>query len=205
VVDEDVMAFVCATLPPAPARVLEVGAGGGELAEALRHRGRDVVAIDPASESAAVTAVALHELDEPDASFDAAVAVVSLHHVDPLAESCRTLGRVVRPSGILVVDEFDVERFDERAARWWLAQRADAEDHVAAEPHAVIAQLREHIHPLRLVREALSECFSLQAPIRGSYLHRWNMPAGLRDAEEELIAAGRLPATGARFTGLRHD
>jgi SAM-dependent methyltransferase len=205
VVDKDVMAFACSTLPPPPARVLEVGAGCGELAAALRHRGHDVLAIDPASESAAVTAVALHELDEPDASFDAAIAVVSLHHVDPLAESCRILGRVVRPSGILVVDEFDVERLDERAARWWLAQRPDAHEDGAAEPHEVIAHLRDHIHPLRLVREALSEWFTLQAPVRGPYLHRWNLPPGLRDAEEELIAAGRLPATGARFAGVRHD
>ena len=70
-------------LPPAPARVLEIGAGGGELAGALRDEGYDVVAIDPASETPAVRAVALGDLDEPAASFDAAVAVVSLHHVEP--------------------------------------------------------------------------------------------------------------------------
>ena len=73
----DVLRFVRAALPPAPARVLEIGAGDGELARALRGDGYDVVAIDPASESPDVLAVALNELDERPASFDAGVAVVT--------------------------------------------------------------------------------------------------------------------------------
>jgi ribosomal protein S18 acetylase RimI-like enzyme len=200
---EGVLAFVSGALPPAPARVLEVGAGSGELAEALRRRGYDVVAIDPASGSPAVRPVALHELDEPDASFDAAVAVVSLHHVEPLAESSRRLAAVLKPGGPLVVDEFDVERFDERAAAWWLARRTVAHDHEPGDPPAIVAHLREHLHSLRDVRGALAEWFELGEPVRGPYLYRWNLPPGMRGAEEELIASGRLPATGARLVGAR--
>src|SRR5256885_5685179 len=118
-----VLGFVRAALPQPPARVLEVGAGNGELAAALRDAGYDVLAIDPAGEHPGVQAVALHEVGEPAGSFDAAVAIVSLHHVEPLAQSCRRLGELVRPGGALIVDEFDVERYDERAARWWLTQR----------------------------------------------------------------------------------
>jgi SAM-dependent methyltransferase len=193
---------VRSALPPAPTRVLEVGAGGGELAGALRGDGYDVVAIDPASETPDVRAVALGDLDEPPASFDAAVAVVSLHHVEPLAGSCRRLAEVVRPGGALVVDEFDVEQLDEAAAAWWLARR-ESDCHEPAGPADVVADLREHIHPLRLVRETLAEWFVLGAPVRGAYLHRWNLPPGLLEAEEELIAAGRLSATGARMVGTR--
>jgi SAM-dependent methyltransferase len=203
VVDEGVLAFVCGALPAPPARVLEVGAGGGELAEELRRRGYDVLAIDPASESPAVSAIALHELQEPAASFDAALAVVSLHHVEPLDESCRVLGSVVRPGGALVVDEFDVERLDERAARWWLSRHGPHEHHDAATPAGVVADLREHLHPLSRLRDVLAEWFELGETVRGSYLHRWDLPAGVRAAEEELIAAGRLPATGARLVGTR--
>jgi SAM-dependent methyltransferase len=193
---------VRSALPPAPTRVLEVGAGGGELAGALRGDGYDVVAIDPASDTPDVRAVALCDLDEPPASFDAAVAVVSLHHVEPLAGSCRRLAEVVRPGGALVVDEFDVEQLDEAAAAWWLARR-EPHCHEPAGPADVVADLREHIHPLRLVRETLAEWFVLEAPVRGAYLHRWNLPPGLLEAEEELIAAGRLSATGARMVGTR--
>jgi SAM-dependent methyltransferase len=194
----DVTAFIRAALPAPPGRVLEVGAGDGELAAALAAAGYDVLAIDPAADTPAVRAVALHELDEPGASFDAAVAVVSLHHVEPLEESCRRLGELVRPGGALAIDEFDLDRFDERAARWWLGHSGHGH-----EPAEVIATLREHLHSLTRLREALGPWFALGEPVRGPYLHRWDVPEGLREPEERLIAAGELPAVGARLVGVR--
>jgi SAM-dependent methyltransferase len=200
--DPDVEGFVLGALPPAPARVLEVGAGRGELAEALGAAGHDVVAIDPRSEVATVVRVALHELREPPASFDVAVAVVSMHHVEPLAESCRRLAELVRPGGTLVLDEFDVERLDERAARWWLAHRETTGDNHRL-PADVIADMRQHCHWLSTLRRTLAEWFELGEPARGPYLYRWHVPLGLRPVEEEQIAAGQLPATGARLVGRR--
>jgi len=192
----DVIAFVRAALPAAPARVLEVGAGDGELAATLVAAGYDVVAIDPDSPAPEVRAVALQELDEPP--FDAAVAVLSLHHVEPLHESVRRLADLVRPGGALVVDEFDVDRLDERAARWWLRHSGEA-----IEPHELVAGSREHMHSLALLRETLGRWFELGEPVRGAYLYRWKLPPGLREDEEELIAAGELPAIGARLVGVR--
>src|SRR3954447_20810935 len=117
--DPGVVAFVRAALPPHPARVLEVGAGSGELAAALRDAGYDVVAIDPAADGApGVEPVALIDVVAEDASFDAAGAVLSLPQLEPLTGSGDPLAEVVRPGGALVVDEFDIDRFDERAARW---------------------------------------------------------------------------------------
>ena len=198
-----VATFVRSALPAPPARVLEIGAGSGELAAAMTEAGYEVVAIDPAAASPAVRAAALHELDEPAASFDAAVAVVSLHHVEPLGESCRRLGELVRAGGILVVDELDVERFDERAASWLLEQRGPADGHEQREPEALVADLRSHLHALDRVRESLAEWFAIGEPVRGPYLYRWELPPRAREAEELLTAAGRLPATGARFVGTR--
>jgi SAM-dependent methyltransferase len=202
VLDEGVLAFVSGALPAPPARVLEVGAGDGELAAALVERGYDVVAIDPASDGPPVEPVPLHELDAPDASFDAAVAVVSLHHVEPLAESCRRLAEVVRAGGPLVVDEFDVERYDGRAARWWLKRRAESGHDHDREPRELVADLRAHLHSLDRIREALDPWFALAPPVRVPYLHRWHLPPGLLGEEERLIAAGELPATGARLVGM---
>lgn len=192
----DVIAFVRAALPPAPARVLEVGAGNGDLAAALADAGYEVVAIDPASESANVRRVALNELDE--APFDAAVAIVSFHHVEPLEESFERLAALVRPGGVLVVDEVDFERFDERAARWWL----DHADH-DGDPAEMVAGVRGHMHTLARLREALAPWFATGEPVRGPYLYRWDLPPGLREAEVELIASGALPATGARLVSRR--
>jgi SAM-dependent methyltransferase len=199
----DVSAFVLAALPAAPARLLEIGAGSGELAAALREGGYEVAAIDPASESPTVRNVALHELDEPPASFDAAVAVISFHHIEPLDESCRRLGDLVRSGGTLVVDEFDIEQFNEPAASWWLGQRPVAGEDEPAGPRELVADLRDHLHPLGRICDALDEWFLLGVPVRGAYLYRWDLPPGMSDTEEQLIAAGRLPATGARMLGTR--
>jgi SAM-dependent methyltransferase len=203
--DPDVESFVVSALPPSPARVLEVGAGSGELADALDSAGYEVVAIDPRSDAPGVIAVALHEVAEPPASFDAAVAVVSLHHVEPLAESCRRLAELLRPGGTLVLDEFDVDRLDEDAARWWLDQRRTSgdDDRHRREPAEVIADMRHHIHRVSTLRAELEEWFELGEPAYGPYLYRWWLPPGLRPAEESLIAAGRVPATGVRIVGTR--
>jgi SAM-dependent methyltransferase len=199
----DLRAFVRANLPEPPARVLEVGAGAGDLARALRVGGYDVLAIDPKSDSDDVRAVALADLEEPAGSFAAAVAVVSLHHVDPLEPSCRRLGELIEPGGTLLVDEFDVGAFDVRAASWWLEQR-----HALGEPQPksaeeLVAEHREHLHPLERILAALEPEFELGRPVRGAWLHRWNLGESLRAVEEEAIARGRLPATGARLVGRR--
>jgi len=199
----DLRAFVRANLPEPPARVLEVGAGAGTLARALRQVGYDVLAIDPKSAGDDVRKVALADLDEPPGSFAAAIAVVSLHHVDPLEESCRRLGELVEPGGTLVVDEFDVGAFDVRAAAWWLEQRRALGETRPETPEELVAEHRNHLHPLDRVVAALAPHFELGPPIRGPWLHRWDLGESLRAVEEEAVARGTLPATGARLVGRR--
>jgi SAM-dependent methyltransferase len=200
----DLRAFVRANLPAPPARVLEVGAGAGGLARALRVAGYAVLAIDPRSEGGDdVQPIALADLDEPAGSFAAAIAIVSLHHVEPLEESCNRLGEVVEPGGALVVDEFDVGAFDLGAATWWLEQRAalgEPQPQTAAE---LVADHRGHLHPLERILAALEPHFELGPPLRGAWLHRWNLGDSLRGVEEEAIARGQLSAVGARLVGRR--
>jgi SAM-dependent methyltransferase len=197
----DAFAFIRAALPPPPARVLEIGAGNGELARGLREAGFEVSAIDPAADEG--TGVEALGLIDAHGTFDAALAVVSLHHVEPLAESCAHLATLVKPGGRLVVDEFDVGRLDERAATWWLEQRQAAGAENQHDAPGLVAFMRHHVHALEAVRDALKPHFAMGEPTPCAYLHRWNLEPGLRDAEERLIASGGLPATGARFIATR--
>ena len=199
----DLRAFVRANLPEPPGRVLEVGAGAGRLAQALRAAGYEVVAIDPRSDNNDVRAVTLADLDEPVGSLAAAIAVVSLHHVEPLEESCRRLGEVVEPGGTLIVDEFDVGAFDRGAAAWWLEQRHALGEEQPQTADELVADHREHLHPLERILAALDPYFELGPPLRGAWLHRWNLGDSLRAVEDEAIARGRLRAVGARLVGRR--
>ena len=204
----DVIAFVRASLPPPPLRILEVGAGRGELAADLRAAGYEVTAIDPAAEPG--TGVEPVALIDAIGTFDAAVAIVSLHHVEPLEASCAHLAACVAPGGRLVIDELDIDRYDERAVQWWWTQRralgsdhANQSDHADSDPAEITSHMRAHIHPLEAVRAALRPHFMLGEPVRGPYLHRWELLPSLREVETELIARGRLPATGARLVATR--
>jgi 2-polyprenyl-3-methyl-5-hydroxy-6-metoxy-1,4-benzoquinol methylase len=201
----DVLVFVRAALPDPPARVLEIGAGGGELAAALRDLGYSVTAIDPKGEAVGVQPVALLDLPAPDEPFDAAVAIVSLHHVEPLDRSVAYLADLVRPGGTLVIDELDFDRVDARAVRWQQAQREAAGHERHDHPEAMLEELRHHLHPVATLQRELEPYFELGQPVRGAYLYRWSLPPGLRRLEERLIALGQLPATGARLVGTRRS
>ncbi len=198
----ELLAFVRSSLPAPPARILEIGAGDGELTMALSAAGYVMTAIDPAAESGGpVSPVALIGAG---GRFDAAVAVVSLHHVDPLEDSCAHLGTLLEPGGVLVIDEIDSQAFDTTAATWWLGQRQAlgySED--ALEPDEMVDDLRHHVHSVSRITNALAPHFALGAPIRGPYLHRWKLRPSLHEAEVDLIAAGLLPAVGWRQVGVR--
>jgi SAM-dependent methyltransferase len=199
----DLLAFVRANLPPPPARVLEIGAGDGALAKALSHAGYDVLAIDPAPSGADVCPVSLHELDGPPSSFEAAVAVTSLHHIESLEESLEHLAHLLHPGGVLVVDEFDVGAFDERAAGWWLQQRHALGETERASPEDLVEEHRAHLHPLDRIVAALEDDFQLGAALYGPYLYRWGLNETVRPEEEHAIARAEIPAVGARLLARR--
>jgi SAM-dependent methyltransferase len=204
VLTRDVVAFVRAALPAPPARVLEVGAGKGELAGALVDAGYEVTAIDPAAEPGGI--VQRRALLDAEGSFDAAVSIVALHHVEPLDESCAHLASLLGAGAPLVIDELDIDRYDDRALGWWLSQRrvlGFADDEHGHDGSNIVERMREHIHALETVCAALRPHFDLGQPVRGPYLHRWELRASLHDAEVDLIASGLLPAVGARLIATR--
>jgi SAM-dependent methyltransferase len=117
--------FVVGVLPHA-ASLIEVGAGDGHVAAALQARGVDVTAVDANPECVAracgrgVRAVAAEWplYDGPDA--DAIAFTRSLHHMDPLEAALAGARRLLRPGGVLVLEEFAYEAADAAALRWLL-------------------------------------------------------------------------------------
>jgi SAM-dependent methyltransferase len=201
--DQDVLTFVRANLPTPPRRVLEVGAGEGELAAALAAAGYVVTAIDPEPRGGHVHGVALADLEAESGTFEAAVAIRSLHQVHPLARSLERLADVLQPGAPLVIDEMDVVAFDRRAADWWLRQQAGRGQVRDVSPQQLVDEHRAHLHPLDAIVEALAASFDLGVVVRGPWLYRWDLGASFRDEEESLISLGQLPAVGARIIAVR--
>lgn len=108
-------------MPPG-ARVLEIGAGDGFLAERLAHK-YDVVAIDrKARGTYPVVQTPFEDYEAAPASFSAIVAQLVLHHVDDIDATLNKISRLLRRGGFIAIDDYGWERSDDPAFR---ADRAD--------------------------------------------------------------------------------
>ncbi|MCG7525044.1 methyltransferase domain-containing protein [Streptomyces sp. OfavH-34-F] len=98
-------------LPPAPARLLDVGGGTGVHAEWLTRDGYDVTLVDPVPRhveaASAVCSAILGDarvLPAPDAGFDAVLLLGPLYHLPDPVDRQRALAeasRVARPGGLV--------------------------------------------------------------------------------------------------------
>jgi len=135
---EETLRFLERALPPAPARVLEVGCGDGLVALALAAAGYDVTALDLSIERPE-TGAALpsdvprrageapgrvrwveadflyHAEDEP---YAALVFTRSLHHMAPVEATLDHALALLHPGGLLAAEEFAYDRVNIQTARW---------------------------------------------------------------------------------------
>jgi SAM-dependent methyltransferase len=206
-----VIEFVRSQLPAPPARVLEVGCGEGELARALADAGWDVLAIDPAAPDGPIfRRLKLEDVDEPE-SFDAVVAVRSLHHVTDLEAALDRVEELLRPGGVLVLDEFAWDRLTGPTAEWFYGQQRAlaAAGRLPDAPPTLAECCRdwedEHVglHGYEAMHAALGERFRERSFEWLPYLYRYLDGVTGETLERTLIEADAIEATGFRYVGVR--
>jgi len=197
-------AYALAQLPPAPARVLEVGCGAeGGVAPELVAAGHDVLAIDPAApEGPLYRRVTLDDLDD-SGPFDAVVAGRVLHHVDPLGPA---LDKLVALAPLLIVDEFARDRIDDAATDWYRRQHrilvAAGAPPAAPDDLGVWRTAHAGLHSADVMRSELDARYETRDFEWRPYLYRWLGGPVTKALEEALIESGALQPIGFRYTGI---
>jgi SAM-dependent methyltransferase len=206
--------FVLRYLPPASARVLEIGCGPvGDLAYAIATAGYEIVAVDPvAPEGPLFRSIPFEDFTEPG-PFDAVVASLAMHHLADLSRTAQRIRELLVPGGRFILEEWDRERLlDEATARWYFHQRHAA---VATGLRPGDAPLPAHyeewrrswlagqgdLHGYAAMRAQLMAPFRERFFTWRPYLYRYGLHESLQPLERALIEEGAIQATGFRWVG----
>ncbi|MBZ0303980.1 MAG: class I SAM-dependent methyltransferase [Anaerolineae bacterium] len=231
----EVSRFVRDHLPAQPARILEVGCGSGDLALRLQQDGHDLVALDE-SEAAVqqvsakgITAHHGHWPDFEDEPFDAILFTRSLHHIWPLDPALDQVMHLLKPDGVVMVEEFDfpAARPTEVAWLYGTLRLLEACDQLDLHTESLASRLLagdgdyalwrrgEDLHPVSAILNALVERFDLTVNESSAHLYRFVIPllsddatgyelaARLLDMEQRLADSGALARIGRRFVGQK--
>ncbi len=173
---------------------------------AIARLGHQVSAIDPEAPVGAIFhVVSLEEFSDPG-PFDAVLANLALHHIPDLCGALAKIRRLLCPGGRLIVNEHAWDRLDEPTARWYLEQRAGTDP---GAPRSVERCLEEWVadhaglHSSAALRRELDRCFEERLFVWTPYLNRELGAAIDEGAEQTLIEAGEIQATGFRYVGAR--
>ncbi|MGB2873887.1 MAG: methyltransferase domain-containing protein [Gaiellaceae bacterium] len=209
--------FVRTHLPPAPARVVDVGCGPlGGFVPQLRADGYDAAGIDPHAPDEAHYQRIEFERAELPRRVDAIVASTSLHHVANPAEVIDRIVGTLTDRGAVVVVEWAWERFDEPTAEWcfkrlerdgeagwlhrrrdeWLASRQEWADYLPDWAD------REGLHPGNLLVRLLDERLQRELLASGPYFFR-ELADTTETDERAAIDAGQIRPNRIDYVGTR--
>lgn len=200
-------------LPAPPAYVVEVGCGSlGGFVPALDSCGYRALGIDPAAPEGDSYCRQEVEHAKLRAQAAAVVACTSLHHVDDLGEALDKVVQLLVPGGVVIVVEWDWERFDEATAQWcferlgesggWLHHRRQ-EWITSGQPwqRYLQAWANEHrIHTGGAVLGELDQRLRRQLCRRGAYFFA-DLANTTETDELQAINSGAIQATGIDYVG----
>jgi hypothetical protein len=162
-------AFVLHHLPPAPARVLEVGCGDrGGVVPALVEAGYDATGVDP--RAPAGPRFRQTDFREVDGTFDVVVAGRVIHHLDPLGDA---VDRLASLAPLLIVDEFAWDLIDPELEAWYEAERAARPDAIGPPTLEEWRWRHPGLHPHDVLLEALRARYDERVLEWIPYLHHW--------------------------------
>jgi SAM-dependent methyltransferase len=200
--------FIGSHLPEAPARVIDLGCGPhGGFVPALRQAGYDALGVDPKAPQGDAYHRLPFEQFTPPWAVDAIIACTSLHHTHDLTVVFEHIASALEPDGVLVVIEWDWQRFDEHTARWCfdrLTQTADPSwlhrhrDRWRASGQSWQAYLeswaeQERLHTGTSILDALMQRFVVETCSYGPFFYA-DLADVSRATETAAIAAGALEA-----------
>lgn len=203
-------------LPPAPARVVEIGCGPvGGFVPFLLEYGYEAVGVDPKAPNAAHYARLEFESFDSSQRFDAAIACTSLHHARDPGRVLDQLGTMLSTGGRVVVVEWAWERFDGATAQWcfarigehgssWLHRHRDEWVASGREWDEYLHSFARHhgLHSAQELLRVLDERLERQFSEDGPYFFA-DLP-GVTDAEERAaIEAGAIQPVRIDWVGIR--
>jgi len=225
----DQAAYVLAELGAGSARILEVGCGHGRAALLLANAGHTVVALDIALPSdlpqhPSLTFVEADLYAYSGSLFDAVAFTASLHHMPSPKTALNYAATLLKPGGLLIIDDFDVRAVDRSTARWYFevqellaiagiydASRIEgaSTDDPETRWHRAHEHEDERLHAGREMCEAVELQFDNVRVGRGPYLWRYlatGVTGDNADSLREFIQyaeRARVAEESIRAVGLR--
>lgn len=207
--------FVRDQMPPAPARVLEIGCGPiGGFVPMLIEAGHTAVGIDPRAPASPNYRQVTFEQYESLHQVDAVVASTSLHHVTDLGQVLEKVASLLVPGGAVVVVEWAWERVDQATAQWcfdrldtnaepsWLSRRRDEwqDSGLSWDTYFTDWAAGEGLHSSDAIRGELDKRFHCLLSTDGPYYFP-ELDDTTEAEEQAAVDAGVIRASATRYAG----
>ena len=190
----ETLQFILESIPSQKLRILEVGCGRGALAQQLQNLGHEVIALDSSSqaiEAAKLLGIDARVANYPDFAanpFDVILFTRSLHHIRPLKPAVDQAYQLLKPVGLLVVEDFAFNDTGEYSAIWFyrLLRLLESCNALLSAEHSFGRKLltgngelslwRKHVHEINTAQEvlqAIDEHFEILQTKSAPYLYRY--------------------------------
>src|SRR5262249_35071483 len=139
VATRETLEFLESARDPATIDILEVGCGRGNLAQAIKDRGGRILGLDVAGPAVAATrekGVEAEHIDfhlyQTDRRFDVIAFTRSFHHIQPLNAALQRAKSLLKPGGLIILEDFAAETMDEPTLSWMRKVECELERAVRA-------------------------------------------------------------------------